>query len=106
MATKEMAREKGQAGYEGLPIGTIAFYGPDNRRATKVAVCIIHDAQFEPGWGPYGSRLSRTRWQGIRTHLMSRFSHPVSFNERHIKHALDRIDEFSRQRSAAGAEKT
>ena len=31
----------------GYPVGTIAFYGPDNRRATKVAVGII-PARSEP----------------------------------------------------------
>jgi hypothetical protein len=32
----------------GYPVGTIAFYGPDNRRATKVAVGIIPAPRSEP----------------------------------------------------------
>ena len=28
-------------GFRGYPMGTIAFYGPDDRRATKVAVGIV-----------------------------------------------------------------
>ena len=47
MATKEMAREKAKRGMRGYPVGTIAFYGPDNRRATKVAVRIV-SARYEP----------------------------------------------------------
>ena len=56
MATKQTAREKGQAGYEGYPVGTIAFYGPDNGRATKVTVGIIPAPQSE--------RAEMRRWFG------------------------------------------
>ncbi|EJB02607.1 hypothetical protein Rleg9DRAFT_1411 [Rhizobium leguminosarum bv. trifolii WSM597] len=41
-----MAREKDQARYPRL--GTIAYYGPDNRRATKAAVSIIPAPDAEP----------------------------------------------------------
>jgi hypothetical protein len=34
-------RKKSKAGFRGYPIGTVAFYGPDHRRASKVAVGII-----------------------------------------------------------------
>ena len=47
MAAGGMAREKDQAGARGLPVGMIAFYGPDNRRATKVAVGIVPAPQSE-----------------------------------------------------------
>jgi hypothetical protein len=34
-------RKKAKQGMRGYPVGTIAFYGPDGRRASKVAVSII-----------------------------------------------------------------
>ena len=33
--------KKTKRGFRGFPIGTIAFYGPDNRRATKLAAAVI-----------------------------------------------------------------
>ena len=33
--------KKAKRGFRGYPIGTIAFYGPDNRLASKVAVAVI-----------------------------------------------------------------
>src|ERR1700730_12369152 len=33
--------EKKSKGFRGYPDGTIAFYGPDNQRASKVAVGVI-----------------------------------------------------------------
>ncbi len=38
----ERLRRKADRGFQGYPLGTVAFYGPDNVRATKVAVGIIH----------------------------------------------------------------
>ena len=40
---RERLERKAERGFQGYPIGTIAFYGPDNRRASKVAVGIAHD---------------------------------------------------------------
>ncbi len=40
--------KKARQGMRGYPVGTIAFYGPDNRRATKVAVSIIQSEGSEP----------------------------------------------------------
>jgi hypothetical protein len=34
-------KKKAKAGLRGYPAGTVAFYGPDDRRASKVAVGII-----------------------------------------------------------------
>lgn len=34
---------KAKKGVRGYPVGTLAFYGPDNRRATKVVAAIIFD---------------------------------------------------------------
>ena len=33
---------KSEQGFQGYPLGTVAFYGPDNARATKVAVGIVY----------------------------------------------------------------
>ena len=41
--TKRAAR-----GYRGDPIATVAFYGPDDRRASKVAVTIVPSAGAPP----------------------------------------------------------
>ena len=34
-------QKKAKRGFKGYPIGTVAFYGPDNRFASKVAVAIV-----------------------------------------------------------------
>ena len=34
-------RKKVRRGFRGYPVATIAFYGPDDRRASKVAVGIL-----------------------------------------------------------------
>ena len=39
---RERLRRRIDRGFQGYPLGTIAFYGPDNQRATKVAVGIVH----------------------------------------------------------------
>ncbi len=33
--------KKGKKGFRGYPIGTVAFYGPDNKRATKVVATVV-----------------------------------------------------------------
>ena len=45
---RKWLEKKAKRGARGYPVGTIAFYGPDNRRATKVAVSIILSAGAEP----------------------------------------------------------
>ena len=41
-------RKKARQGMRGYPIGTLAFYGPDNRRASKVAVSFVRSEGAEP----------------------------------------------------------
>jgi hypothetical protein len=41
-------RKKSKQGMRGYPVGTIAFYGPDHSRATKVAASIIAGEGLEP----------------------------------------------------------
>ena len=39
---KTALRNRAKKGFLGYPAATIAFYGPDDRRATKVALGILH----------------------------------------------------------------
>jgi hypothetical protein len=52
MPLKEQAfkrlSKKAKKGMRGWPVATIAFYGPDASRATKVVVSIIPAAHLEP----------------------------------------------------------
>jgi hypothetical protein len=40
--------KKAKRGFRGFPVATVAFYGPDGSRATKVAVGIIPGEDREP----------------------------------------------------------
>ena len=41
-------RKKARRGFRGYPIATVAFYGPDDTRASKVAVGIVAEGRTEP----------------------------------------------------------
>lgn len=41
-------KKKTKLGFRGYPQGTVAFYGPDNRRASKAAVSIFVEAGSDP----------------------------------------------------------
>jgi hypothetical protein len=43
-------RKKAKRGARGYPIGTVAFYGPDDRRASKLVAAIVvsEDAEGDP----------------------------------------------------------
>jgi len=40
--------KKSKVGFRGYPMGTVAFYGPDDRRANKVAVAVFTAPDTEP----------------------------------------------------------
>src|SRR5207244_13136791 len=40
--------KKAKAGNRGFPLGTVAFYGPDDRRASKVAVGVMMGTDDDP----------------------------------------------------------
>jgi len=40
--------KRSQKGFRGFPMATVAYYGPDNRKATKAAVGIIKHEGAEP----------------------------------------------------------
>jgi len=54
-------RKKVKQGMRGYPVGTIAFYGPDNQRATKVAVSIFREEGAEPELRRWFSEVSDVR---------------------------------------------
>lgn len=43
-------RKKADRGFSGYPVATLAFYGPDDRIATKVAVGIVLAEDEEPAF--------------------------------------------------------
>ena len=45
---RKWLEKKAKRGFHGYPVGTIAFYGPDNRRAMKAAVAVVARPQCEP----------------------------------------------------------
>jgi hypothetical protein len=40
--------KKAKRGFRGYPVGTLACYGPDNRRASKLVAAILEDEDSEP----------------------------------------------------------
>ena len=48
--SKSPLEKKARRGFRGYPVATVAFYGPDDQRASKVAVGIVReqDAEAEP----------------------------------------------------------
>ncbi len=46
--SRKWIEKKAKRGARSFPVGTITFYGPDNRRASKVAAAVITAPQAEP----------------------------------------------------------
>ncbi len=46
-ARKRLAK-KAKKGFRGYPVGTLAFYGPDDQRATKLVASIVEGEDEEP----------------------------------------------------------
>jgi hypothetical protein len=44
---RKWLEKKAKRGARGYPVGTVVFYGPDNRRATKIAAAVIPAEQAE-----------------------------------------------------------
>lgn len=40
--------KKAKRGFRGFPVATVAFYGPDDRKATKLAIGIVFAENEEP----------------------------------------------------------
>ena len=45
---KSALRKKAKRGFRGYPVATVAFYGPDDQTATKVAVGVVEQEGFDP----------------------------------------------------------
>ncbi len=45
---RKWLEKKAKGGMRGYPVGTVAFYGPDDRRASKVAASIVPGPESEP----------------------------------------------------------
>ena len=71
---RKRLEKKAKKGFRGYPIGSIAFYGPDDRMATKMVASIVHGEREEdidypgptcpqcPFWA------NRDRWTGEIVH--------------------------------------
>jgi hypothetical protein len=62
---RKWLEKKSKRGNRGYPMGTIAYYGPDNRRASKAAVSIMPALHADPAdlrrWFAETGDLRRTR---------------------------------------------
>jgi hypothetical protein len=45
---KKWLQKKAKRGVRGYPVGTIAFYGPDDRRASKIAASVLQTPHSDP----------------------------------------------------------
>lgn len=45
---RKWLEKKARAGFRGYPVATVAYYGPDDRRATKMVVGVISGPDREP----------------------------------------------------------
>ncbi|HYZ74036.1 MAG TPA: hypothetical protein VE641_13215 [Chthoniobacterales bacterium] len=51
-------RKFAERGYAGHPVATLAFYGPDNRKATKAVLGIIENEEAEPRLRTWGGETA------------------------------------------------
>jgi hypothetical protein len=68
-----LLRKRAKRGFRGYPIATVAFYGPDNNRASKVAVGIVADDS--------GDVVDLKRWFSDETDVRSDVSIGFSIEE-------------------------
>ena len=45
---RDKLRKKSKQGFQGFPVATMAYYGPNEERASKVAVAIVQTENAEP----------------------------------------------------------
>ncbi len=82
-------RKKAKQGMRGYPVGTIAFYGPDRNRASKVAVGVI---AYEGAGADLRRWISETGdvrddaaiFSAIAEHLRGRGVHSINMVDRII----------------------
>lgn len=59
MDARDRLRERAGSGFRGYPIATVAFYGPDDRYATKAVVGIVHRDDAHPDAQPFRCKVRR-----------------------------------------------
>jgi hypothetical protein len=82
-------RKKARQGMRGYPVGTIAFYGPDNSRASKAAVSCVQEEGAEPQMRRWFSETSDVRTDAtilaeIAAYLRLHSVHSVAMTDRII----------------------
>lgn len=45
---KSQLKKRAERGFRGYPVGTVAFYGPDDKKSTKVVVAVVPKEDAEP----------------------------------------------------------
>lgn len=66
--TSQARKRLAKKGFRGYPVGTLAFYGPDDRRATKMVASIVEGEEGIDYEGPTCPQCQfwaiRDRWSG------------------------------------------
>src|ERR1700737_4141489 len=81
--------KKNKLGFRGYPIGTIAFYGPDTQRASKVAVAVIV--------APDTEAVALRRWFAERGDVRNEaaiFEEIAQFLRSHEVHSVAMVEEM------------
>lgn len=85
---KKYLDKKLKKGFTGYPVGTIAFYGPNDQVATKVSVGIILDEGMEPEFMQKWHSQSDLRRD---EHIMAEVIHFIRTHQVRSVTMLDRI---------------
>jgi hypothetical protein len=70
--------KKSKLGFRGYPVGAIAFYGPDDQRASKVAVAVIVAPDTEP--------VALRRWFAAGYEILEEKVRPQFLSLRHFRY--------------------
>jgi hypothetical protein len=86
---RKALNKKAQRGIRGYPVGTIAFYGPDDKTATKVVVGVVPSEGAEPDpmkkWFSEGDvRNNEEILSGIKDFFLEHDAHSVAMADRII----------------------
>ena len=73
--SKKWLAKKAKVGFRGYPVGTVAFYGPDDRRASKAVVGVIVAEDAEPELRSWSSDTEDVRASEEITDEIAEFLH-------------------------------
>jgi hypothetical protein len=78
--------KKNKLGFRGYPVGTVAFYGPDDQHASKVAVAVIVAPDTEPAalqrwFAESGDVRNAAIFEEIALFLRGHKVHTVCYNQ-------------------------